>query len=180
MIKTTHWPCNTPFHFFPMFCLICFFKFPIFLSDHFICSIWMSAIFSHSFCPIILSVLFECPIFCPIFFWPIYLNVRFFLSDFFIRFFSDLFKCPIFLVRSILMSDLFVWFFIRSIWMSDFFVPFFVQFFVHVCCTCKVAFLLIRPIVVFSLRSPLFGRTRFYILFEQTINIIERFAFSAG
>ena len=50
-----------------------------------------------------------------------------------------------------------------------------------VCCTCKVAFLLIRPIVVFhrspALPSPL-SITRFYILFEQTINIIESFAFS--
>ena len=40
------------------------------------------------------------------------------------------------------------------------------------CCTCKVAFLLIRPIVVFhrspTLPSPL-NITRFYILFEQTI-----------
>ena len=45
-----------------------------------------------------------------------------------------------------------------------------------VCCTCKVAFLLIRPIVVFhrslALPSPL-SITRFYILFEQTINSIE-------
>ena len=52
-----------------------------------------------------------------------------------------------------------------------------------VCCTCKVAFLLIRPIVVF-LRSPAFPSplsiTRFYILFEQTKNIIESFAFSPG
>ena len=51
------------------------------------------------------------------------------------------------------------------------------------CCTCKVAFLLIRPIVVFhrspALPSPL-SITRFYILFEQTINIIESFAFSPG
>ena len=40
-----------------------------------------------------------------------------------------------------------------------------------VCCTCKVAFLLIRPIVVFhrspALPSPL-SITRFYLLFEQT------------
>ena len=46
---------------------------------------------------------------------------------------------------------------------------------------CKVAFLLISPIVVFhhcpELPSPL-SITRFYILFEQTINIIESFAFS--
>ena len=52
-----------------------------------------------------------------------------------------------------------------------------------VCCTCKVGFLLIRPIVVvfspFSLPSPL-SITRFYILFEQTINIIGSFAFSPG
>ena len=49
-------------------------------------------------------------------------------------------------------------------------------------CTCKVAFLLIRPIVFspFSLPSPL-SITRFYILFaEYTINIIESFAFSPG
>ena len=42
--------------------------------------------------------------------------------------------------------------------------------------------LLIRPIVVFSpfsLTSPP-SITRFYILFEQTINIIESFAFSPG
>ena len=46
----------------------------------------------------------------------------------------------------------------------------------------KVAFLLIRPIFVFSqfsLPSPL-SITRFYILFEQTINIIGSFAFSPG
>ena len=49
-----------------------------------------------------------------------------------------------------------------------------------VCCTCKVAFLLIRPIFVFSpfsLPSPL-SITRFCILFEQTINIIGIFPFS--
>ena len=49
------------------------------------------------------------------------------------------------------------------------------------CCTCKVAVLLIRPIVVFhcspALPSPV-SITRFYILFEQTINIIESFTFS--
>ena len=52
-----------------------------------------------------------------------------------------------------------------------------------VCCMSKVAFLLIRPIVVFlllSLSSPLFSKTRLYILFEQIINISESFAFSAG
>ena len=51
-----------------------------------------------------------------------------------------------------------------------------------VCYTCKVAFLLIRPIVFFlpfSLPLPL-SITRFYILFEKTINIIDSFAFSAG
>ena len=51
------------------------------------------------------------------------------------------------------------------------------------CCTCKIVFLLIRPIVVFhrspALPSPL-STTRFYILFEQTINVIESFAFSPG
>ena len=45
------------------------------------------------------------------------------------------------------------------------------------------AFSLIRPIVVFhrspALHSPL-SITRFYILFEQTLNIIESFAFSPG
>ena len=98
------------------------------------------------FCPIILSVLFECPIFSPIFFvrlfCPFYLNVRyfvrsiwmcdFFCSIFLVWFFSDLFKCPIFLVRSILLSDFFVWCFVRSSLMSDFSVQcFFVQFFVR-------------------------------------------------
>ena len=43
-----------------------------------------------------------------------------------------------------------------------------------VCCTCKVAFLLIRPIVVFH-RSPALPSqlsiTRVYIFFEQTINM---------
>ena len=47
----------------------------------------------------------------------------------------------------------------------------------------KLLFLLMRPIVVFhrspALPSPL-SITRFYILFEQTINIIESFAFSPG
>ena len=49
--------------------------------------------------------------------------------------------------------------------------------------SCKVAFLLIGPIVVFH-RSPVLPSplsiTQFYILFEQTINIIESFAFSPG
>ena len=39
----------------------------------------------------------------------------------------------------------------------------------------KVAFLLIRLIVVFQRFLPL-SITRFYTLFEQTINIIESFA----
>ena len=47
----------------------------------------------------------------------------------------------------------------------------------------KLLFLLIRPIVVFH-RSPVLPSplsvTRFYILFEQTTNIIESFAFSPG
>ena len=48
-------------------------------------------------------------------------------------------------------------------------------------CAARVR-LLIRPVVVFlpfSLPSAL-SITRFYILFEQTINIIESFAFSPG
>ena len=52
-----------------------------------------------------------------------------------------------------------------------------------ICYTCKIlfAFWLIRPIVVFqrSLALPL-PLTRFYILFEQTINIIESFPLSPG
>ena len=52
-----------------------------------------------------------------------------------------------------------------------------------VCCTCKVAFSLIRPIIVFhepfSLHSSL-SITRYCILFEKTINTIESFAFSPG
>ena len=48
-----------------------------------------------------------------------------------------------------------------------------------VSCTCKIAFLLISPVVVFH-RSPALSSslsiTRFYIFFEQTINIIS-FAF---
>ena len=47
----------------------------------------------------------------------------------------------------------------------------------------KLLFLIIRRLVVFhhspALPSPL-KITRFYILFEQTINIIESFAFSPG
>ena len=49
------------------------------------------------------------------------------------------------------------------------------------CSSCKVAFLLIRPYVVFhrspALPSPL-AITRFYILFGQTLNIIESFPFN--
>ena len=49
-------------------------------------------------------------------------------------------------------------------------------------CAARATFL-IRPIVVFH-RSPALPSslsiTRFYILFEQTINIIESFAFSPG
>ena len=43
-------------------------------------------------------------------------------------------------------------------------------------------FLLIRPIVVFSPFSlpSLLSITRFYILFEKTLNIIESIAFSPG
>ena len=56
-----------------------------------------------------------------------------------------------------------------------------------VCCTWNVGFLLIRPIAVLhrspsltpALTPPL-SITRFYILFEQTINVIESFAFSPG
>ena len=50
------------------------------------------------------------------------------------------------------------------------------------CCTCKVVFLLIRPVVVVFYRSRcfhlVFSITRFYIFFEETINIKESFAFS--
>ena len=52
------------------------------------------------------------------------------------------------------------------------------------CAACtKLLFSLIRPIVVFhrspALPSPL-RITGFYIFFEQTINIIQSFAFSPG
>ena len=128
-----------------------------------------------------LSVLFECRIFSPIF-------LSNFLSDlfqspiFFSDFLSEIFECQIFL------SDLFI----RSICPINcpiFFLIylnvryFLSDIFVQVCCTCNVALLLIRPIVVFSpfsLRSPLLSSTQFYILFQQTINIIESFAFSTG
>ena len=50
------------------------------------------------------------------------------------------------------------------------------------CCTCKVCFLLIRSVVVVFYRSRcfhlVFRITRFYIFFEETINIKESFAFS--
>ena len=99
-----------------------FFKFPIFLSDYFVRSILMSNFFSDFFCPITcpfyLNVRFFVQFFCRIF-CPIQLNERFFcpifLPDCFIRFFFDLFKCLISFVRSFLMSDFFVWFFVRSI-----------------------------------------------------------------
>ena len=53
------------------------------------------------------------------------------------------------------------------------------------CCTCKVVFLLIRPVVVVVFYSSrcfhlVFSITRFYIFFEETINIKESFAFSPG
>ena len=165
--------------FFDLFkCLISFVR-SFLMSDFFVWffvrSIWMSDFFVQCFLSNFLSVLFECLIFSPIF-----------LSNF---------------VRYILMSEFFFWFFVRYIWMSDLFVRSIVRLFrffliylnvryylsdifVHLCCTCKVAILLIRPIVfVFSpssLRSPLLSSTQFYILFEQTINIIESFAFSPG
>ena len=75
-IKTTHWHCNTLFHFFPMFCPIFFFK-----NSHF---------FVRLFCPFYLNVQFF---------------LRFFLSDYFVRsiwmsdILSDLFECAIFFVR---------------------------------------------------------------------------------
>ena len=52
----------------------------------------------------------------------------------------------------------------------------------NMACHFKLAFLLIRHIVVFSLfslHSPL-CISRFYLLFEQTINLIESFAFGPG
>ena len=114
------------------------------------------------FCPIILSVLFECPIFSPIFFvrllCPFYLNVRyfvrsiwmcdFFCSIFLVWFFSDLFKCPTFLVRSILISDFFVWCFVRSSLMSDFSV----QCFLSVLFECRI----FSPIFLSNFLSDLF------------------------
>ena len=52
-----------------------------------------------------------------------------------------------------------------------------------VCCTSKVAFLLIIPIVVFhrspALPSPL-RITRFYIFCLNKLNIFESFAFNPG
>ena len=159
---------------------------------------------SDIFCPIFFNVRLFCLVFCPI-----YLNVRFFCPMFFVQFFvrsiwmSDFFSDFFvqFFVRYILMSEFFSDFlsdiFECPIYLSDLLFDFFRFFliylnvryylsdiFVHLCCTCKVAILLIRPIVfVFSpssLRSPLLSSTQFYILFEQTINIIESFAFSPG
>ena len=118
------------------------------------------------FCPIILSVLFECPIFSPIFFvrlfCPFYLNVRyfvrsiwmcdFFCSIFLVWFFSDLFKCPIFLVRSILISDFFVWCFVRSSLMSDFSVQCFLSNFLSVLFECRI----FSPIFLSNFLSDLF------------------------
>ena len=55
-----------------------------------------------------------------------------------------------------------------------------------VCCTCKVAFLLIRPIVVvvfflpFSLPSPLSINDFIFCLSTDYKKIIESFAFSPG
>ena len=118
------------------------------------------------FCPIILSVLFECPIFSPIFFvrlfCPFYLNVRyfvrsiwmcdFFCSIFLVWFFSDLFKCPIFLVRSILISDFFVWCFVRSSLISDFSVQCFLSNFLSVLFECRI----FSPIFLSNFLSDLF------------------------
>ena len=118
------------------------------------------------FCPIILSVLFECPIFSPIFFvrlfCPFYLNVRyfvrsiwmcdFFCSIFLVWFFSDLFKCPIFLVRSILISDFFVWCFVRSSLISDFSVQCFLSNFLSVLFECRI----FPPIFLSNFLSDLF------------------------
>ena len=119
-----------------------------------------------------LSDLFECPIFTPIFFSDFLTKIFEYMSDVFARSFY-----PIYLSDQLsdFLSDFFLIYLNVRYFLSDIFV--------QVCCTCKVALLLIRPIVVFlpfSLRSPLFSSTRFYILFEQTINIIESFAFSPG
>ena len=94
------------------------------------------------------------------------------MSDFFVRSFY-----PIYLSDQLsdFLSDFFLIYLNVRYFLSDIFV--------QVCCTCNVALLLIRPIVVFSpfsLRSPLLSSTQFYILFQQTINIIESFAFSTG
>ena len=70
-------------------------------------------------------------------------------------------------------------------------VVFFFANWKKVCCKCKVVvvvsfffFLLIRSTVAVFYRSryfhPVFSITRFYIFFEETINIKEGFAFSPG
>ena len=116
-----------------------------------------------------LSVLFECLIFfsdffCPIF-CPIYFNVRIFFD-----FLSDIFECPIYC--SIFFRFFLIYLNVRSIcpiYFSIFFRFFLIylnvryylsDIFVHLCCTCKVAFLLIRPIV-FVFHRPRCVR-RFY------------------
>ena len=125
-----------------------------------------------------LSILFECLIFFSDFFVQFFVRYTL-MSEFFSDFLSDIFECPIYL--SELLFDFFRFFLIYlnvRYYLSDIFV--------HLCCTCKVAFLLIRPIVFvfspFSLRSPLLvlSSTQFYILSEQTINTIESFPFSPG
>ena len=137
-IKTTHWHCNTLFHFFPMFCLIFFLK-----NSHF---------FVRLFCPFYLNVQFFLRFFFVRLFCPFYLNVRFFLFDFFSLIFSDLFKCPIFLVRSILISDFFVWCFVRSSLMSDFSVQCFLSNFLSVLFECRI----FPPIFLSNFLSDLF------------------------
>ena len=106
-----------------------------FLSDLFECQIFLSNVFCPIFCPFYLNAWFFLRFFCPIF-CPIYFNVRIFF----------LISCPIYLnVRSIcpIYCSIFFRFFLIYLnvryYLSDIFV--------HLCCTCKVAFLLIRPIV---------------------------------
>ena len=48
-----------------------------------------------------------------------------------------------------------------------------------VCCMCKAAFLLIRPVVLFTVLRRCLRRLAEHD-FEQTVNIIESFAFSPG
>ena len=118
-----------------------------------------------------LSDLFECQIFLSNVFCPFYLNAWFFLRFFLSNFLSDIFQCPNFF--SDFLSDIFecpiycsiffrfflIYLNVRSIcpiYFSIFFRFFLIylnvryylsDIFVHLCCTCKVAFLLIRPIV---------------------------------